>query len=325
MFCKLKEYGRQDSGIVSELSSVMKDLKSSSKLTKFLGGVKIAGYSSIAYMAVTEAISTIDKSNQAIANGEYGKAAGIVAGSSANMFLTYVGGEGLTNAILPAFLSVGAAFGPIGMVVGGVLAGVAGFTIMDKLGDSIENVFEKIGKIWDSRYRSATDAVRYRADPLVIDFDGDGFEILSVKDGVYFDNDAKGLKEKTAWVSSDDALLAIDVNGNGIIDDGSELFGTSTVMSDGNKAKSGFEALSQYDTNGDGIIDANDSSYAKLLIWQDKNGDGISRQDELVALDDAGIKSISLSTSDDTGRNVASVTMTDGSTVSMGEFIGTEG
>ena len=316
----MARYGSQDSGIVSELSSVMKDLKSSSKLTKFLGGVKIAGYSSIAYMAVTEAISTIDKSNQAIANGEYGKAAGIVAGSSANMFLTYVGGEGLTNAILPAFLSVGAAFGPIGMVVGGVLAGVAGFTIMDKLGDSIENVFEKIGKIWDSRYRSATDAVRYRADPLVIDFDGDGFEILSVKDGVYFDNDAKGLKEKTAWVSSDDALLAIDVNGNGIIDDGSELFGTSTVMSDGNKAKSGFEALSQYDTNGDGIIDANDSSYAKLLIWQDKNGDGISRQDELVALDDAGIKSISLSTSDDTGRNVVSVTMTDGSTVSMGEF-----
>ena len=316
----MARYGSQDSGIVSELSSVMKDLKSSSKLTKFLGGVKIAGYSSIAYMAVTEAISTIDKSNQAIANGEYGKAAGIVAGSSANMFLTYVGGEGLTNAILPAFLSVGAAFGPIGMVVGGVLAGVAGFTIMDKLGDSFEDIFEGIGKIWDSRYRSATDAVRYRADPLVIDFDGDGFEILSVKDGVYFDNDAKGLKEKTAWVSSDDALLAIDVNGNGIIDDGSELFGTSTVMSDGNKAKSGFEALSQYDTNGDGIIDANDSSYAKLLIWQDKNGDGISRQDELVALDDAGIKSISLGTSDDTGRNVASVTMTDGSTVSMGEF-----
>ena len=132
----MARYGSQDSGIVSELSSVMKDLKSSSKLTKFLGGVKIAGYSSIAYMAVTEAISTIDKSNQAIANGEYGKAAGIVAGSSANMFLTYVGGEGLTNAILPAFLSVGAAFGPIGMVVGGVLAGVAGFTIMDKLGDS---------------------------------------------------------------------------------------------------------------------------------------------------------------------------------------------
>ncbi len=45
----------------------------------------------------------------------------------------------------------------------------------------------------------------------------------------------------------------------------------------------------------------------------------------MAALNDAGIKSISLSTSDDTGRNVASVTMTDGSTVSMGEFIGTEG
>lgn len=66
----------------------------------------------------------------------------------------------------------------------------------------------------------------------------------------------------------------------------------------------------------------------RLFKWQIvllKFRCGISQQDELAALNDAGIKSISLSTSDDMGRNVASVTMTDGSTVSMGEFIGTEG
>lgn len=46
---------------------------------------------------------------------------------------------------------------------------------------------------------------------------------------------------------SDDGLLAIDLNGDGIINDGSELFGSSTAMPDGSIARLGFEALAQYD------------------------------------------------------------------------------
>lgn len=69
----------------------------------------------------------------------------------------------------------------------------------------------------DKSYRQASASVRYISDPLVIDLDGDGFELTDVENGVYFDNDNYGLSEKTQWVSSDDGLLAIDLNGDGII------------------------------------------------------------------------------------------------------------
>ena len=119
---------------------------------------------------------------------------------------------------------------------------------------------------------------------MVIDLDGDGFELTGVKDGVYFDNNNSGLSEKTQWVSADDGLLAFDLNSDGFINDGSELFGTSTLMANGSLAKSGFEALSQYDSNNDGVIDEKDEVYSKLLVWQDKNSNGISEADELKSL-----------------------------------------
>ena len=119
---------------------------------------------------------------------------------------------------------------------------------------------------------------------------------------MYFDEDSKGLAEKTAWVSPDDALLAMDINGNGMIDDGSELFGTSTKLTDGSTAGSGFQALSQYDSNGDGIIDESDELYSKLLIWHDKNSDGVSQDSELISLKNAGIKTISLNIDNTAGR-----------------------
>ena len=46
--------------------------------------------------------------------------------------------------------------------------------------------------------------------------------------------------EKTAWVKNHDGFLAIDLNGNGKIDDGGELFGDSFIMPDGNCSKTGF-------------------------------------------------------------------------------------
>lgn len=66
-------------------------------------------------------------------------------------------------------------------------------------------------------------------------------------------------------------ILAIDLNGDGIINDGSELFGSSTVMPDGSIARLGFEALAQYDENGDGIIDEKtvhitDYLYGRIII-----------------------------------------------------------
>ena len=172
----------------------------------------------------------------------------------------------------------------------------------------------------DKSYRQASASVRYISDPLVIDLDGDGFELTDVENGVYFDNDNYGLSEKTQWVSSDDGLLSIDLNGDGIINDGSELFGSSTVMPDGSIARLGFEALAQYDENGDGIIDEKDSAYYRLLVWQDNNRNGISEANELKTLKELGIESISLKAEKIDGVNTAYIKYFDGRKRKIGEF-----
>ena len=76
-----------------------------------------------------------------------------------------------------------------------------------------------------------------------------------------------------------------DSNGNGKIDDGSELFGNFTQIKDkdGNQrlAKHGYEALANLDSNNDGVIDINNKDFNKLRIWQDINKDGVSQINEL--------------------------------------------
>ncbi len=96
-------------------------------------------------------------------------------------------------------------------------------------------------------------------DPLVLDLDGDGISILSQENGVFFDFDANGFNELNGWIGAGSGLLMLDLNGNGELDDGSELFGDFTMMPTGENAGNGFHALSQYDDNQDGRIDANES------------------------------------------------------------------
>ena len=74
-----------------------------------------------------------------------------------------------------------------------------------------------------------TEAATKVKSPLVIDLNGDGISTYAIKNGVYFDIDSDGFAEKTAWINSKDAFLAIDRNGNGIIDNASELFGDSEI------------------------------------------------------------------------------------------------
>ena len=128
--------------------------------------------------------------------------------------------------------------------------------------------------------------------PLVLDLDGDGVETISSEQGVYFDHAGDGFSEKTGWVSQDDGLLAIDLNNNGKIDDGSELFGNNTQLSNGETAANGFEALKEYDTNSDGVIDEFDRDFQALKVWQDLNLDGKTQELELKTLEELGITSI---------------------------------
>jgi Ca2+-binding RTX toxin-like protein len=127
--------------------------------------------------------------------------------------------------------------------------------------------------------------IRNTWDPLVIDMDGDGVnaDILTGQQ-VYFDLNNNGLAEAINWVNSNDGFLVRDLNANGTIDNGGELFGDQTT--------NGFAALKTLDSNADGKITAADAAFSSLKIWQDLNKNGISETGELQTLTAAGITSI---------------------------------
>jgi len=166
-----------------------------------------------------------------------------------------------------------------------------------------------------------------RASPLTIDLNGDGVGTQAYSRDRYFDYDGNGIAESTAWVDGNDGLLVRDLNGNGIIDDGRELFGNSTRLSDGSLATNGFIALAELDENGDGLIDEQDSAFAELRVWRDLDGDGRTESGELLTLAEAGIAAFrtqwSLSTFVDTNgqahKQVGTAIRDDGSDAAVAD------
>ena len=130
--------------------------------------------------------------------------------------------------------------------------------------------------------------------PIILDLDDDGVETISKENGVIFDLDADGRVDKTGWVGKDDGLLVRDINGDGFINDGSELFGEFTKKDDGSTFDDGYQALAALDTNFDGVINAEDQAYSELRVWQDKNQDGITDEGELLSLAQANVSEISV-------------------------------
>lgn len=132
--------------------------------------------------------------------------------------------------------------------------------------------------------------------PLVLAFNqSETLSTLHIGEGVNFDLMGKGVKQQTGWVAAEKgAFLALDLNGNGRIDDGRELFGQATVLADGREARNGFEALAAYDSNGDNVIDSKDPVFADLKLWFDLKTDGRSQARELASLDSMDVKKISL-------------------------------
>lgn len=135
-----------------------------------------------------------------------------------------------------------------------------------------------------------------RVDPLLVDLDGDGIETTSLQNGVFFDHENDGFAENSCWVGADDGILVLDKNNNGIIDNGSELFGDQFILSDGTKAASGFDALASLDSNADLVIDSGDEMFNQIKILK---GDGT-----LLTLAEAGIASISLTYSNSTKTDI---------------------
>jgi hypothetical protein len=102
--------------------------------------------------------------------------------------------------------------------------------------------------------------------------------------------DGDGIKDRLGWVGRDDGILALDRNGNGRIDDFSEM----SFVHDFLGAATDLEGLFAYDSNGDGLLTADDQRFAEFLIWRDSNGNGKSEKHELFTLNDLGIASIAL-------------------------------
>jgi hypothetical protein len=179
---------------------------------------------------------------------------------------------------------------------------------------------------WYRPYRRSRERTTLpeRKDPLLLDLDGDGIETISLDAGTCFDHNGDGFAEQTAWVGSDDGVLALDRNGDGIISDGKELFGNDTMLRDSTTATNGFEALVELDSNKDGKIDESDAAFSKLKVLKGLSENGY----EVYTLDELGIKSINLdstitNTTDSQGNTqfrAGSFEWVDGTTGEIAEY-----
>lgn len=198
------------------------------------------------------------------------------------------------------------------------------------LGDGINDVEKAVNDF----FTAARNFTR-RRDPLTLDLDGDGLETIGIDPAnpILFDHDADGVKTATGWIKPDDGFLVMDRNGDGIINDGTELFGDSTPLYTGGTAADGFAALAQEDTNGDGLVNAADARFAELRIWRDLNQDGESQAGELQTLEEAGIAALHVGKTENSKplangnllADLGSYTRTDGTEGGLGAVSGKMG
>jgi hypothetical protein len=136
--------------------------------------------------------------------------------------------------------------------------------------------------------------------PIVIDTKGEGFHLTSLEGGVRFEFFPGKPKVQLSWTDAafGNGFLVLDRNHNGVIDDGSELFGNETPQPPLSNPN-GYNALTVYDDpanggNDNGVIDPGDAVYSSLRVWIDRNHDGVSEPGELFSLAELGISELGL-------------------------------
>ncbi|MBF0263120.1 MAG: cadherin-like domain-containing protein, partial [Magnetococcales bacterium] len=134
--------------------------------------------------------------------------------------------------------------------------------------------------------------VQIVVDPLVLDLNGDGIHLtVSEAGSSRFAMSPDGALTRVGWIDGEDGFLVRDLNGNGQIDDITEMFSEFYAAS---RHASGMDALATLDGNHDGMVDGLDAGFASLSVWRDANGDGQTDAGELTALDAWNLTAISL-------------------------------
>ena len=161
---------------------------------------------------------------------------------------------------------------------------------------------EGSGGRWDLETCSCQE---YWEDPLVLTLDGKPIHLTDASGGVAFDLTGSGIGKPVAWTQagSTAAFLVLDLDGDGAITTGAELFGMPVGAPRHQKpsaSDNSFTLLAAYDTpalggNGDAVISAADAVFSRLRLWVDANHDGVSQLAELTTLATAGIVSIDVS------------------------------
>ena len=155
----------------------------------------------------------------------------------------------------------------------GTVTTTDGRTIDFKLDFEMSSRFEQY-------YATRGEEIISMCDPLVLNFTGD---IADLSDQTFrFDLDCDGEEEEISLLKGGNGFLALDINSDGIINDGSELFGAGSG--------DGFADLKAYDHDSNGWIDENDDIYGALKVWY-KDSEG---NDRLLNLKEAGVGAICL-------------------------------
>ena len=188
--------------------------------------------------------------------------------------------------------------------------------IFDPLKDELKAGYRWEGAEWSSRFLR-------ELPPIVLDLDNTGIRPTQAQ--VSFDVDGDGVKDQVGWISGGQAFLALDRNGDGVIDKGAEI----SFLQDLPGARTDLEGLRAYDSNGDGLFNDRDERFGEFLVWQDANEDGVSDAGELKSLADAGIASIDFGNVEGVGPGedddkqvifgITRFTRTDGTTGQVGD------
>jgi hypothetical protein len=165
--------------------------------------------------------------------------------------------------------------------------------VRDWVDDRCDGAVAETGTQYSTWYCTSSGGDRYECTtPLVLSFDGAPIQLVGMTE-IPFEF-TPGQPVLSSWPRPQHPWLVRDLDGDGRISSGRELFGSDTQLASGASARHGFEALVALDANRDGVLDAKDPAFASLRLWSDADGNRRSSAGELSTLASAGVRSLSL-------------------------------